>query len=859
MYRNEYVRYTCFFFICIFVILFPFVLHDRSLILADDGFNQSFPVFVYAGQWLRSCLQGEIRWFDFRLGLGDDVIHAMNWHGFGDITQLISVVIPYKYAEWGYSFVMLMKLWLCGITFLIYIKKYVQHIEYRIIGALLYSLNTFTLALGFNCWMFLAPMMTFPLILTGIDDIIENKKTFSKALFIGIFIQAMNGFYLLYMEAMMAILYFGFKEFVLLSDSFRVKCKQTIFDGVKIFTNALLAAGLGAPLLIPSILGYLQSSRTGRTEEKVRLLDYILYPFDTYRSVLSHILIPNTYRSIFTLGPIVLIGLLGALIHKKGKNREHSYLFVLLAVLYGIPFWGRMLNGFANSTDRWLFGLVLIAIVLAIIELDKITTLSRREIVVFWALNLVFTALYLVDVDWYVGKLIPVLFYCIMGMALPLLYNKRKQYETLILPFCCFLIIVNGLLIFSARELGGSGYSYGFKGRGAAIADIDQKIDAFEHSDEAFERKEIFATSLGASLVKKFYGTTEYLSMLNGNTTEFYRQLSISPGLFGATWVLKGLDGRTELEALCSVRDVVEYTGDNHELEYKYNEAYLPLGITYTALMNREQFDVLNPMEKQAALVKYLVLENEDVPYVNEVEQDIINANTKLEYTVSMENVTSENNVIYADENASINIYIDELHDWENSGTELYVQLQDMLLLSEGTADVWVGNKKIQLRNSSDIYYMGIDEFWVNVTELKQDARGYYFVIELPDNKCYSLKEINIYQHKIDYAAIEQRKKNSLEDLEIGINEISGKVESDESTFLLFSIPYSKGWKAYVDGVEQTVYKADVGFLAVELSEGLHTVVLKYTTPGLVLGCIVGGICVVILIIMCCRKYLRKQ
>lgn len=124
--------------------------------------------------------------FDFRLGLGDDVIYALNYYGFGDITQLISAAVPYKYAEYAYDFVMVLKLWLAGISFLVYIKRYVQHQEYRVVGALLYACNTYTFVWGFGFWMFLAPMMTFPLILSGIDTVCAREKKLSGTLLAGL-------------------------------------------------------------------------------------------------------------------------------------------------------------------------------------------------------------------------------------------------------------------------------------------------------------------------------------------------------------------------------------------------------------------------------------------------------------------------------------------------------------------------------------------------------------------------------------------------------------------------------------------------------------------------------------------------
>ena len=51
-------------------------------------------------------------------------------------------------------------------------------------------------------------------------------------------------------------------------------------------------------------------------------------------------------------------------------------------------------------------------------------------------------------------------------------------------------------------------------------------------------------------------------------------------------------------------------------------------------------------------------------------------------------------------------------------------------------------------------------------------------------------------------------------------------------------MPYEKGWTAYVDGKEVEIEKVNVGFMAVLVGEGEHTVRFEYTAPGLKAGII---------------------
>ncbi len=73
-------------------------------------------------------------------------------------------------------------------------------------------------------------------------------------------------------------------------------------------------------------------------------------------------------------------------------------------------------------------------------------------------------------------------------------------------------------------------------------------------------------------------------------------------------------------------------------------------------------------------------------------------------------------------------------------------------------------------------------------------------------------------------------------------NAITGWTDNSADSYMLFSIPFSSGWKAYVDGVETSVNRADNGLMAIALRGGKHSIRLKYTTPGLIVGAIVSVI-----------------
>ena len=64
----------------------------------------------------------------------------------------------------------------------------------------------------------------------------------------------------------------------------------------------------------------------------------------------------------------------------------------------------------------------------------------------------------------------------------------------------------------------------------------------------------------------------------------------------------------------------------------------------------------------------------------------------------------------------------------------------------------------------------------------------------------------------------------------------------DKEGVLLISIPYSKGWRAYVNKEPVEILKGNISFLALPLDVGNHEIVLEYETPYLKAGAIISAI-----------------
>lgn len=67
---------------------------------------------------------------------------------------------------------------------------------------------------------------------------------------------------------------------------------------------------------------------------------------------------------------------------------------------------------------------------------------------------------------------------------------------------------------------------------------------------------------------------------------------------------------------------------------------------------------------------------------------------------------------------------------------------------------------------------------------------------------------------------------------------VTGSVHAEADGYALFMIPYEKGWSLTIDGEKVELLRGDIGFLACEVPEGDHTILLTFEAPGLKAGTI---------------------
>lgn len=100
-----------------------FFKYNKALFRSYDGLNQHYLIFIYIGKLGRQIIKSllidhklSIPLWNMGIGYGADVFTSIGAY-LPDPFNWISVFIPTRYSEIGYSFSIILKLYLSGLAF----------------------------------------------------------------------------------------------------------------------------------------------------------------------------------------------------------------------------------------------------------------------------------------------------------------------------------------------------------------------------------------------------------------------------------------------------------------------------------------------------------------------------------------------------------------------------------------------------------------------------------------------------------------------------------------------------------------------------------------------------------------------
>lgn len=414
-----------------------------------------------------------------------------------------------------------------------------------------------------------------------------------------------------------------------------------------------------------------------------------------------------------------------------------------------------------------------------------------------------------------------------------------------------------------------------------------------------------------------FFGTRSiysYISTIDNRIFEYNKSLCNSAGYYRRICTNSN-DNRSRINFLQGVK---YFIGDNKDKNlvtsqyagYGYNEYKTVDGVEI--LKNKRKASLGYVFEntiRESDLMKYGYLDREQIMMQacvvaddNETDASRINENDIILNTQNVDyEIEAENGLRLS--NGKIEVMSKDsrltLSTGEIKNSELYVVFKNLKkkpLSYEDYKEYYFRNKgKSRIAedtlDAQNISYYSYADFTVfvskpgNITKrlinADGDNQGFTDIEDFMANLGYykstegritiDFKEIGNYTYdSIDVVAVSQEnfkaqakklENNRLKVKTLNDNYIKGTVNAENDGLLYLSIPYTDGWKVYIDGVEQKTFVADIAFTGVNIKQGKHTVELKYRPVGFTVELIMSaaGIVIFAVILVYQRQKRRKD
>lgn len=834
-----YLVYTALFTTVLITILWIYMAAGKSFVWEKDGLAQHYPALRYIHHYLRqlgdNLLQGELKMpmVDFRIGQGMDILTTLNYYGMGDPFLLLAAFCPLEHLETLYAVLIFLRLYLSGVFFsaFCFTKNHTRH-SAVLTGALLYVFCGYGLYASVRHPFFVNGMLFLPLFLLGTERVLQKKKYGFFAIVAGW--SMMTNFYFTYMNSILMGIYVLFR---LVPDR-GLLWKQKITQIFQMIGAYLIGIMMSAVVTFPVVYAYSGCSRGGEGGYSGSLLHY---SWEFYLKFIGGFVYPApsigewTNLSFTVIGAVCVLALFLHQPRKTGKKMQRKLLktaFLLLTAMMMIPLAGKIMNGFGYVSNRWNFGYAMLIAYITVVMVPGL-----EDILALWMSRL------------------------ISGMDLRF---ARKTAEKTV------CLLMTGSLIFQANVLYTNGYNGSdtsyldeFVERGKVDEMLQQTAADMVANTETSEKTEDFYRTeqpwyIGnQSIAMNYFGHNWYFSVVPQILSDFYNGFALNA--MERTYSLRGLDCRTVLNELASTRYYVTSRAEDGLVPYGYrlarskrnrvgvqqylyqNDYALPLGYTTDRCIRKSLYETLGPVEKQEALMQGLVLEDrvcdslkDSGIWVSE-RSDLRLDSREQEVTVTGQKGLEwkEDGTLQVNErNAELELTFPGVRDGE---TYLYLQgMQVKKSKPYQTCSVQSGdtsNYFVLMSREKSAWYNKPD-ITINLGYMKQ--RRKQCTITFPEKGIYQIDKISVITAPMkNYKEqVEKLAENTLTDLKVDSNLICGKIHLDRTKLLQLSIPYSRGWKIWVDGEERELLQTDGIYMGLALEPGDHSIRLEYVTPA---------------------------
>lgn len=837
-----FCMYTAGFLAAALLLLLIFEKEHASFTKMADGVAQHYAVLMWIRNTLRQFLHGNfaLPMVDFSVGQGFDVIGTLNYYGVGDPVNLLTVFFADNHLDQMYMFLILFRMYLSGLTFSYYCSTAgIQRKASVLCGSWLYVFCSFALIGGMKHPLFLNGMLYLPLLLAGTEKVLQKKSI--RFLSVSVALAFMSNYYFMYMNTILCGIYLCVRLF---GHYREYGIRKILLLILKMAAAWIWGICLGAVIILPSVYAFLHNARVDTAVEEAQNF----YSIAHYRKMILGFFQTLPMTNGWTVHGTAIGGLAGVLMlfTSKKRSRENCQLkigFVVLLVLLCIPFGGKMMNGFAYVTNRWSYGMAFLCALMAAQEVADLKEQNTKIFLILGAAAGILAAALSASNGKAMRYAIAALAVTVLAFALGAILERkqRKRLAGCLVSFVVFAGVCCNLITFFTPV----GYSYAarFTKRGVSESVLLNRavknVQNAKLAEDGFYRVELPSSLYNCSLAANINTTEFYYSVIPKSMKDLY--VSLGMAKYERPNVMEGLENRQILKNMLCVR----YQADKKGITV--NKDALPVGYTYDKIMSREDYDRLTPLECQAALLEYAVLDDDAEKILEKQGKTfergkspsdgaVIGGNLKItgEDRASWKNGTLKGKKqgrmklkFQTEEKSETYLVLKDL------SSRLKVRKKHMLSVQSKKA-----RQEIPMCAVSNEKKMKRDVIAVNLGIRQAGTCSLHF----HKSHTYKLKEMEIYGISESFIKeqTKKRRKESMTDIKQSTNCIKGRISVSEDKILQLAVPYSRGWHIFVDGKKAKSFASSVAYTGIFLEKGEHTVEMHYISPWIIPGTVLS-------------------
>ncbi len=352
------------------LIFLPAMIYDQGYFLFVGDFNsQQIPFYMNVHDSIRA---GEWGW-NWYTDLGANMIGSYTFYLLGSPFFYLTIPLPSSWVPYTLGPLLMLKMACCALFACVYLKRYVKHEIFAMLGGMLYAFSGYSI---YNIFFnhFHEAIVFFPLMLYALDEWMENGR---RGLFaLTVCLNALINYFFFFGEVVFVIIYYFVRLF---SGGYEKSWRK--FWGIAM--EAVIGFMMSFVLMVPSALSVLQNSRVSKfpsgfavwlyssKERLPAIINSFLFPPELPS---KQVFLPDANTKWTSLSAYLpIVSCTGAIVYMQNRRRDWlSRLMRTLLVMALIPGLNALFVAFnASYYARWFYMFVLILILATIISMDN--------------------------------------------------------------------------------------------------------------------------------------------------------------------------------------------------------------------------------------------------------------------------------------------------------------------------------------------------------------------------------------------------------------------------------------------------------------------------------------------------------